>query len=245
MTKKKLKQSETIEILRSQINLNPYNPKRHSDKKVKEQKQNLQRVGYLGGITWNKTSGNIIDGHRRVKALDLHYGYDGTPETDYNVKVEAIELNPTQEKEQMTYMALGNTKADFDLIAEYLPDIDYRNAGISEHDLSLIETFLPSVEFTLPIESYDDLIAEFSIFPKESKIENKEESPLSAEEKKSRIKEAKQKQIEVAGERYADLNAYITVSFSNAEEKRMFCDIMNISEDTKFIQGCKLLEIIE
>ena len=45
--------------------------------------------------------------------------------------------------------------------------------------------------------------------------------------------------------RYADLNAYITVSFSGAEEKRMFCDLLGISEDCKFIQGQKLLEIIE
>ena len=243
MTKKKLKQSETIEILRSQINLNPYNPKRHSDKKVKEQKQNLQRIGYLGGITWNKTSGNLIDGHRRVKALDMYYCYDGTPETDYTIKVEAVELNPTQEKEQMTYMALGNTKADFALIAEYLPEIDYTLAGIDEHDLSLIQTFIPSDEI-VTVESYDDLISEVAPDPNDEDDEEVE-ATLSAEEKKSRIKEAKQKQIEVAGERYADLNAYITVSFNGAEEKRMFCDLLGVAEDTKFIQGSKLLEIIE
>lgn len=239
MTKKKLKQSETIEILRSQINLNPYNPKRHSDKKVKEQKQNLQRIGYLGGITWNKMSGNLIDGHRRVKALDMYYCYDGTPETDYTIKVEAVELNATQEKEQMTYMALGNTKADFALIAEYLPEIDYTLAGIDEHDLSLIQTFIPTDEL-VTVESYDDLISE--VVPDHNE---EAEVTLSTEEKKSRIKEAKQKQIEVAGERYANLNAYITVSFSGAEEKRMFCDLLGVAEDTKFIQGSKLLDIIE
>lgn len=239
MTKKKLKQSETIEIKRSQINLNPYNPKRHSEQKVKEQKKNIQRVGYLGGITWNKESGNLIDGHRRLKALDLYFGYDGTPQTDYSVKVEAVSLNPTEEKEQMTYMALGNTKADFSLIAEYLPEIDYSNAGIDEHDLVAIQTFIPSTD-AVEIISIDELIYET---PKETSTESVSE--ISADEKKSRIKEAKQKQIEVAGERYADLNAYITVSFSGAEEKRMFCDLLGISEDCKFIQGQKLLEIIE
>lgn len=243
MTKKKLKQSETIEILRSQINLNPYNPKRHSEQKVKEQKKNIQRVGYLGGITWNRESGNLIDGHRRLKALDLYYGYDGTTQTDYSVKVEAVSLNPSEEKEQMTYMALGNTKADFALIAEYLPEIDYTYAGIDEHDLSLIQSFIPSDEI-VTVESYDDLILEVTPDPNEDDDEEVEVT-LSAEEKKSRIKEAKQKQIEVAGERYADLNAYITVSFNGAEEKRLFCDILGISEDTKFIQGHKLLEVIE
>ena len=124
MAKKIIKQSETVEIQRSQINLNPYNPKRHSDKKVSEQKKNLQRVGFLGGIVWNRISGNLIDGHRRIKAMDAHYQYDGTPETDYPVKVEAVELDEKQELEQLTYMALGNTKADYQLVAEYLPSID-------------------------------------------------------------------------------------------------------------------------
>ena len=50
MTMKELKQSETRIIKRSQMNLNPINPKRHSDEKVKLQKKNLQKVGFLGGI---------------------------------------------------------------------------------------------------------------------------------------------------------------------------------------------------
>lgn len=47
---KELKQSETRIIKRSKINLNPINPKRHSDERVKLQKKNLQKVGFLGGI---------------------------------------------------------------------------------------------------------------------------------------------------------------------------------------------------
>lgn len=238
--KKDLKQSDTIVINRSQINLNPFNPKKHSDDKVKEQKKNLQRVGYLGGITWNRTSGNLIDGHRRIKALDLYHGYDGTPETDYTVKVEAVELSDKQEKEQMTYMALGNTKADFALIAEYLPDIDYSCAGIDAHDLEAIQSFIHSDE-VVEIEAFDDLISEAPVAAKQEPCEDSE----TEEDKKARIKETKQKQMEVAGERYANLNAYVTVSFANADEKRIFCEVLNIPEDTKFIQGNKVLEVIE
>ena len=90
---KELKQSETRVIKRFQINLNPINPKRHSDEKVKLQKKNLQKVGFLGGIVWNEKSGNLIDGHRRIKAMDLYYKYDGTPSTDYDVKVEVVNLD--------------------------------------------------------------------------------------------------------------------------------------------------------
>lgn len=46
MTMKELKQSETITIQRSQINLNPYNPKKHTDEAVKNQLKNIKKVGY-------------------------------------------------------------------------------------------------------------------------------------------------------------------------------------------------------
>lgn len=235
MAKKQIRQSDIIEVKRSQINLNPYNPKRHSDKKILEQKKNLLRMGLMGGITWNRTSGNLIDGHRRIKAMDLHYGYDGTPDTDYSVKVAVVELDEKQEKEQMTYMALGNTKADYSLIAEYLPDIDAVAAGIDDYDLEQIRSFIPSVD-EVAIETFDDLIAP------------DEEDPAgepSADEKKAAIKEAKEKQKEAAGERYADLNAYITVSFDNAQEKRDFCEMLGISENDKFVKGSVVLNAFE
>lgn len=234
MAKKKIKQSDIIEVMRSQINLNPYNPKRHSDKKIQEQKKNLLRMGLMGGITWNRKSGNLIDGHRRIKAMDLHYGYDGTSATDYSVKVSVVDLDEKQEKEQMTYMALGNTKADYSLIAEYLPDIDAVAAGIDDYDLSQIQSFIPAVE-EIQVESFDDLI---------SKDEEKKTEP-SDEEKKAKIKEAKEKQKETAGDRYADLNAYITISFDNANQKRDFCEMLGIPESEKFVKGTTVMNAFE
>lgn len=252
MAKKKIKQSETNEIKRSQINLNPFNPKRHTDKKVQEQKKNLQRVGFLGGITWNRLTGNLIDGHRRIKALDLHYGYDGTPDTDYSVKVEAVEFDEKQEKEQMTYMALGNTKADYQLIAEYLPDIDYSVAGIDSYDLEQIQSFMPSADDVCRVESIDDLIASEEEAKQPSTVANESDNSnisgsaeSTPEEKKAKIKEAKQKQIEAAGERYSELTSYLTISFSSAEEKRQFCELADIGEEEKFVSGSKILEMIE
>ena len=243
MAKKSIKQSETVEIRRSQINLNPFNPKRHTDKKVQEQKKNFMRVGFMGGITWNRATGNLIDGHRRIKAMDLYYSYDGTPETDYPVKVEAVELDEKQEKEQMTYMALGNTKADYQLIAEYLPEIVYTVAGIDEYDLTQIRSFIPLADDVPRIESFDDLLEVPDIGPGKG-TSTSEDAPAN-DEKKAKIKEAKQKQKEAAGERYSELTSYVTISFSSAEEKRMFCELAGISEDEKFIQGNKVLEMIE
>ena len=222
----KVNESKTTVIKRSQISLNPYNPKKHSDDRIRFQKSNLQKVGFLGGIVWNETTGNLVDGHRRIMAMDQIYKYDGTPETDYDVKVEAISLDPKQEKEQMTYMAVGNTEADFNLVSRYIRDIDFSNAGLSKEDFDRIDAIASSVSDSVntPILSFDSLI---------EKTEEKKES-LSPKE----IKDKKAKSMDVAYQRQLDEDAYIMLSFSTYEALVGFCEWFGYdTESTKFVKG--------
>lgn len=233
MTMKELKQSETITIKRSQINLNPYNPKRHTDKEIKNQLANLKKVGFNGGIKWNKVTGNLIDGHRRIKAMDIYYKYDGTPETDYQVKVEAVAFDIKTEKEQLTYEALGNTRADYSLVAEYINDIDYTNLGLSDYDINELSHFVVDVNDYLPqVETYEDLIS------------SQEEEP-TYEEKKEQVKQMKQQVKEKAIEKQKNEEAFITLSFSTYEAKSAFCEIIGIDPDERFAKGETVLNMIE
>lgn len=216
---KELKQSETRIIKRSKINLNPINPKRHSDERVKLQKKNLQKVGFLGGIVWNEKSGNLIDGHRRIKAMDLHYKYDGTSSTDYNVKVEVVNLDDKAEKEQLTYMAVGNTKPDIDLIADYINDIDYSDVGLSEAELNDILSISGIDDIRLS-DSLDNLLS--------SPVKESKRLDRTDEEKKAHMKEVKQQVKAVAKERQLNEEAYIMLSFSSYEAKADFCDLLGI-----------------
>jgi hypothetical protein len=234
---KQLKQSETITINRSQINLNPYNPKKHTDKEIKNQLANLKKVGFNGGIKWNKVTGNLIDGHRRIKAMDMYYKYDGTNETNYQVKVEAVEFDEKTEKEQLTYEALGNTRADYSLVAEYINDIDYTNLGLSDYDINEIFNFVVDINgYTPQVETYDDLITT-------PQVETKDLPTY--EEKKEQVKHMKQQVKEKAIERQKDEDAFITLSFSSYEAKSAFCEIMGIDPDERFAKGETVLNMIE
>lgn len=237
---KELKQSETRTIKRSQINLNPINPKRHSDDQVKLQKKNLQKVGFLGGIVWNEKTGNLIDGHRRIKAMDLHYKYDGTLNTDYDVKVEVVNLDDKNEKEQLTYMAIGNTKPDIDLIANYISDIDYSDVGldISElNDILAINMDTPSL-----VDSLDELLSPVSSLDNIDSLDIEEKT---YEEKKEHMKAVKQQVKESAIERQQNEEAYIMLSFSSYGTKGDFCDLLGISTDDKFVKGEDVLRLIK
>lgn len=241
MTMKELKQSETRTIKRSQINLNPINPKRHSDERVKLQK-NLQKVGFLGGIVWNESTGNLVDGHRRIKAMDLYYKYDGSPETDYDVKVEVVDFDGKTEKEQLAYMAVGNTKPDIDLLADFVPDIDYSEIGLDANELDEILAISQADVKSLS-ESLDELIAPVGFDTEGSSLSDDIQQSYDA--KKEHMRDVKQQVREQALQRQQECDAYITLSFSSFNAKSDFCDLMGISTDSKFAKGEDLLKLIK
>lgn len=225
-----MKQSETKIIKRSQINLNPYNPKRHTDEQVKLQRKNLKKVGFLGGIVWNEASGNLIDGHRRIKALDIINKYDGTPATDYEVKVEAVQMDEKTELQQMTYMAVGNSKADYNLIAPYVDQIDYSAVGLSEGEYNEILK-LRQTEAVEAITSWD---ADFGITELEVQEKSNEEVQQEIQEKpkmtKEQVKAEKQKCDDVAAKHHEEKDLYIILNFDNEEMKQAFCELLGISD---------------
>lgn len=247
--KKEIKQSKTTTIMRSQINMNPLNPKRHTEKAIALQKKNFQKVGYLGGITFNASTGNLIDGHRRLASLDACMSYDGTPESDYEVKVELVDFDEKTEKEQMTYMALGNTRADFDLIAPYINDIDYNSIGLAQEELSAIFALVPKSE-AVELSSFDDMIMSYT--PKEEATLQEHSNSIDIDRSESpqisnteAVKQSKAEVKEKAMERALNQNAYITLSFSSHNAKADFCALLGIDEMESYAKGEEVLQLIQ
>lgn len=235
-----IKQSETKTIRRSAINFNPLNPKRHADDAITLQAKNIKKVGILGGIVINEATGNILDGHRRVMALDKLHKYDGTPDTDYDIKVEATSLSDKEEKEQMTYMAIGNTAADLDLIAKYANEIDTKDLGLTEAEIAALEQFTKSED----ILNVDNKIEDFFDFLPTATMPVKGAENLTPEEKKAKVLEGKSVNNGNA-ERY-DLNtsAQIILSFKDTETKYYFASFFG-DERADVISGENVIKLIE
>lgn len=101
----------------------------------------MQNIGLLGGIVWNKRSGNLVSGHQRVAIMDSVNRYD--PETgknDYEFRVEVIDLDDKTEKEQNLFMNNRNVQGQYDddLLRKMLAEIDYEAAGFSDMDMQLL-----------------------------------------------------------------------------------------------------------
>ncbi len=171
-------------------------------------------MGFLGGIQWNKTTGNLIGGHKRLETLDLIYGYDGSPEKDYQVKVEQIELDEKTEKEQNIFLnnkrVQGET--DHELMAALIQEIDIEEAGLEEYDINLIESLVPDFKYGKN-EAIKQDIANL--------------------DKKQDIKDKKSKIRKDVGESH--LQSHFTVTFNSYSEKAEYLESLGINGDTIFI----------
>lgn len=218
-----MKQSETIFINRSKIQFAAYNPRKKDKKVIDSLKKNFKKVGFMGGIIWNKTTSNLVGGHKRVETLDLINGYDGTIETDYELKVECVELDLKTEKEQNIY--LNNKKqqgeTDFESMAILVNEIDIDNAGIDDQDIEIIEALVPNFEFGKNEDIKNDI------------------NELSYDERKENMKKLKKDIKGGVGE--SQQSTHFTITFKNYDDKAEFLESIGINGDDTIVTSDKFL----
>lgn len=257
------KGSETKLIKRSQINLNPCNPKVHTDADIKQQKANIKKVGLIGGIQWNETTGNLIDGHKRVMSVDLIQGYDGTPETDYDIKVEAVDFDEKTEKEQLLFMAKSQDPIDYNLVAKNfsIDEIDFKAAGFTEQDTEQIKMLQDDLEASLKESGMDDFSDDFLNEPMASvatsvpmtelpNIEKTSEEIVAEHASKPKmtkeeVKEQKQHCTDVGMKRQEDIDNFIFIDFESLEQKQLFCDMLHmVATSSMRVSGSQVLGLL-
>lgn len=241
----KYQNSETAEIKRSQIKLNPYNPKRHSDNEIKLQVKNIKKNGYLGGIVFNKRTGNCVDGHRRVQALDTIHKYDGTPETDYDIKVETVDFDEKTELEQMTYMATQNAKADWNLIADYIDIIDPETVGLTPEEIKAIED-LAAEAADAQVEDLTGMFVrepEYELKKDEATFDDIEEQRKNKpSQTKEEVKAIKENNTRIANTRNAAVSRHILLEFADEESFTVFCEsVGEMPRQNMVLDGMSLL----
>jgi hypothetical protein len=91
-----------------------YNPRRISEDAFKKLQQALEVFGDLGGVVFNRRTGNLVGGHQRVKALDKSW------------KVEAWNSSLTDGDRKVGTVALGFIFTPFGRLA-------YREVDWSEN----------------------------------------------------------------------------------------------------------------
>lgn len=232
--------SEVVELNRSAIHLASYNPRLITEEGKKALKRIIKKYGLVGGIVVNKRDGIIIlvSGHQRITVMDELQKYDRkTHENDYKLRVDMITVDEKTEKELNIAMNNPNAQGqwDRDKLAEMIPDIDYKDVGLSEADLSLL-----GLDYMFQTEEETNLANSLSDLMQPVEEEHQEELAAKQAERAAKVahmKEVKQ-QVREASQKTADnMDAYIMLSFDNAENKNTFLQRFGFPSDSKYIKG--------
>ena len=244
--------SEIVELNRSQIKFADYNPCIITDEGKKALKRSVKRYGVIGNnILVNKRTGyTIVSGHQKVAILDSQNKYNpATKENDYILRIEIIDVD---EKEEKTINILLNNQNvggewDYNRLREIVPDIDYKDAGLTEADLNII-----GVDFMFQTEEESDITAQLedmmtpvTELKEAEKAERQAQLQMERQAKIDHMKEVKQQVKEDAQQKAENMDAYVMLSFDTFAAKAAFCERFGYGRYDKFIKGEVFDQIIE
>lgn len=232
-----------MELQRSQIHFADYNPRKISEEEHKAIKRGIKNYGLLGGLIVNQRTGfTIVQGHQRISCMDELEKYDPvTKENGYSLRMEVIDVDLKTEK--ILNVLLNNPNAqgkwDSQKLAQLIPDIDYKEAGLTEADLSLlgVDYFLQTEDEQGIANQLNDLMSEVNEENEAEKIQRQAERQAERAAKVAHMKEVKQ-QVKEAAQKSADaMDAYVMLSFDNMDNRNVFLQRFGYPADSKFIKG--------
>ena len=231
--------SVTREVWRSEIRFSDYNPRTINKDGRNQLKHSIKKYGIVGGIVINsRTNNTIVGGHQKVDILDELNKYNpSTKEHDYRLKVEVVDIDLKTEKQLNIVLNNPNVGGqwDFNALARIVPDIDWKDAGLTDADLNMI-----GVDYLLQTEeesSIADALSDMMSPVTEQKEADKAAKQLERAEKVAHMKEVKQRAKENAQKTAEDMDAYVMLSFDTYEAKAAFCERFGYDADMKFIKG--------
>ena len=239
--------SKTVGLKRSQIKPAAYNPRTISDEGRKALKRSIKRYGVVGGIVVNQATGyTIVGGHQKVAVLDELNKYDpDTHENDYTLRVELINVDEKTEKQLNITLNNPNIGGqwDYDALARIVPDIDYKDAGLTEADLNMI-----GVDYLLQTEGENSLAGALDDMMQPVTEQREAEKAARQQEragKAAHMKEVKQQVRDDAQKQAENMDAYVMLSFDTYKAKAAFCERFGYDPDMKFIKGEQFDEQVE
>lgn len=228
-----------MELKRSAIRFASYNPRKISEESRKTLKRGIKKFGLVGGIVVNKRTGfTVVSGHQRLSVMDELQKYNpDTKENDYRIRVDVVDMDEKSEKELNILANNPNAQGtwDYDALRELVPDIDYKDAGLTDADLNMI-----GCDFLLQTEEENNIASELDSMMSEVNEQHEAEKAQRQMEraaKTAHMKEVKKQVKDAAQKQTQDMDAYVMLSFDTWEAKASFCQRFGYDPYDKFLKG--------
>lgn len=259
-------ESRPAEMMRSQLHFAEYNPRTITTEGRKLLKRSIKRFGVVGGIVVNEQTGmTVVGGHQKLCVLDGLNHYDPeTGEGDYRLRVELVNVDAKTEKELNITLNNPNVGGQWDLeaLASLVPDIDYKEAGLTEADLNLI-----GCDYLLKTPGENDIANAISDLATplaekrsaerqavreaaEASVDDVADSDAPADDaaaqaaaeadfaaRTERMKEVKRQVREKAEAEAENMDAYVMLSFDTYKAKALFMERFGYDPQAKFLKG--------
>lgn len=250
-------------INRTQIESAPYNPRKITPAAKRQLRDNIERVGLVEPLIWNKRTGNLVGGHQRLSILDgLHGGSD-----DYKLTVSEVDLDPKDEKIQNVFLNNPGSQGTYDptKMADLLVDTDFSlaDAGFTPLEFELEfgfkpETLAAQVLGVIPdsepevnseeINTDDDDDSDGQTADSESKVVS-DKPAASGTKIRNSPADLKRRKAEYEATSNADPDndsEYMTVlTFNNKQDKELFLQHNGFPTDSQYVSADNLIEMIK
>ena len=243
--------SQTVELKRSQIHFADYNPRTISEEGKKALRRSIRKYGVVGGIVVNKQTGyTLVGGHQKVTILDEFHKYNPeTGENDYILRVELIDVDLKTEKSLNVTLNNPNVGGDWDddKMRELIPDIDWKDAGLTDADLNMfgVDYLLKTEAETDIANALDDMMAETNAVHDEEVKQRKLEREMEKAAKTAHMKDVKQQVRDQARKDAENMEAYVMLSFTDFQAKAAFMERFGFSPYEKIVKGELFDEMVE
>lgn len=220
----RMQKFEYREILRSQINPAPYNPRSISEYARKQLAKSLERFGLVEPLVWNETTGNLVSGHQRLAIIDREQGWPGG--SDFSIGVSVVKMNEKREKQLNVWLNNRAAQGAFD------------EAGLYEL-LKESESSLDDMGLTR-----GDLMLEFGSLPDDldSMFQPEIDASKPAVDEIALIKDRKKKyRAEEASAPAQDADYYLMVVFDSAAAKNDWLRQNRFPTDARFVTAAEFM----
>ncbi len=220
-----------------------YNPRRITDDARRRLKKNLETVGLVEPVIWNRRTGNVVGGHQRLRCLDSLEGSQ-----DYLVPVAVVDLDPATEKSQCLFLNNQEAQGDWDLLLladalKGIPELD--PTGFDRGQLYQLFGCDPTLTTIAPEASRDRSPPPPPDTPEPSAEDlaaaiQKREAEAAA---KKAAQDAEFRKYEQRAEGANEADFYLVVVFGSDAERKAFTEALQLP-DNRYVDGAKLLERI-
>jgi hypothetical protein len=240
-------------IKRSDIKNAPYNPRKISERAKEKLKSYIRKYKLKSPLTWNKRTGNLVSGHRRLEVLDLLHGG-----VDYELTLAIVDEELNDEVRDNIFMNNPDAQGEFDgdlmgkILTEF-PELDpKKDFGFEQVNIDFILS--QAIEFDYDgfmkqTEEQKKMIDEIQKI-EESKIEDKmEKRPQVTGDKLWDINKKyldQRKELDNRGEsRLPEKHDYtVMIVFNNNLAKWRFMELFGKKNTERTLSGSKFLETL-